>query len=139
MNEIIFLISNLNDRFSDYFKKRKKGLGLRAFVSQSLPIMHEVYKNGGKMQINELYKAIPKPKPTITEMIKRLVKDGQLIKITSEKDRRISFVRVTEKSDFFKSIYLDTINNFSNKIFTNFTDHEKIKLKKLLEKAIANA
>lgn len=139
MNEIIFLISNLNDRFSDFFKKRKKGLGLRAFVSQSIPIMHEVYKNGGKIQINELYKAVPKPKPTITEMLKRLVTDGHLIKITSEKDRRVSFVQATEKSGFFKNLYLETINDFSSKIFTNFTDDEKIKLKKLLEKAIANA
>ena len=138
MNEIIFLISNLNDRFSDFFKNRKKGLGLRAFVSQSIPIMHEVYKNGGKIQINELYKAVPKPKPTITEMIKRLVTDGQLIKTTNEKDKRVSFVQVTKKSYFFKTIYLETINEFSAKIFTNFTDEEKSKLKELLEKAIAN-
>jgi DNA-binding MarR family transcriptional regulator len=138
MNEIIFLVSNLNDRFSDFFKKRKKGLGLRAFVSQSIPIMHEIYKNGGKIQINELYKAVPKPKPTITEMIKRLVADGHLKKTTSEKDKRVSFIHTTKKSDFFKSIYLEAINDFSSKIFSNFTDNEKIKLKKLLEKAIAN-
>jgi DNA-binding MarR family transcriptional regulator len=138
MNEIIYLISSLNDKFSDFFKKKKKNAGLRAFVSQSLHIMYEIYKNGGKMQINEIYKAVPKPKPTITEIIKRLVKDGQLIKITSEKDKRISFVQATKKSDLFKTIFLETTNDFSNKILNNFTDNEKKHLLKLLKKAIAN-
>ena len=101
--------------------------------------MHEVYKNGGKIQINEIYKAVPKPKPTIKEMLKRLVTDGSLIKITSEKDKRVFFLQAIKKSDFFKSIYLETINDFLSKIFTNFTDDEKIKLKKLSEKALANA
>ncbi len=101
-------------------------------------ILYLVFNEGEKIQIKELYNRINKNKPTITEMINKLVKLGYLEKEVSREDKRVSFVKTTKKSLEFKDYFQKISNNLLKTTFNGFSSKEKQEFIRLFKKANNN-
>ena len=135
---IVTLNAQLRVLVDDYLKMKLKEIGHDELIPSYGALLSLVFRNGGKVQIKDIYDKIPKNKSTITEMINRLVKLKYLVKVTCSEDKRVSYVVVTEKAielqPFFQEISVELLTLF----FQGFDEEEKIKFAELMKKAINN-
>lgn len=130
--------SILKNNIDTFLKDELKKCG-HEFVKPSYGmILYLVFKENGKVQIKDLYNQINKNKPTISEMINRLVDLGYLVKETCTKDKRVTYVVATDKTKAFKDDFYLISDKLLNTVFKNFEEDEKEMLIKLLVKANSN-
>jgi DNA-binding MarR family transcriptional regulator len=72
--------------------------------------------------------------PDITRLIDRLEKQGLVVRDRTNKDRRMSITKLTDKGLKFVNDIQPVIDNEHKKITKNLTDKECGKLSKMLEK-----
>lgn len=130
--------SLLRTHINQFLKNKLKEVDNEDLVPSYGALLSIVYKNGGKVQIKTIYDTLLKQKPTITEMIKRLVKLGYLKKEGSEEDKRINYVVATEKALAFQKDFDLISQELSEKVFEGFTEEEKNQFTALILKSINN-
>ena len=102
-----------------------------------LPILEAVKRNNGCTQ-TELAEALHISAPSVANSIKRLEKNGLIIKGTDENDNRRSIISITEKGDTVASLCRMKFNEIDEKCFGSLTKEEQEQLYKIMEKIIYN-
>lgn len=130
--------SVLKTQIDDFLKSRLREISNNEIIPSYGSLLSIVYKNGGSIQIKELYDTILKPKSTITDMINKLVDLGYLSKEVCCEDKRVTYVTATEKASKFKTDFDKISDELVDKIFNDFTENEKEQLAMLMKKAMKN-
>lgn len=130
--------SLLRTQINDFLKNKLREAGNEDLVPSHGTILSLVYRNGGRVQIKTIYDTLLKQKPTITEMINRLVKLGYLRKEGCQEDKRVTYVVATEKALTFQQDFNRISQELITKVFDNFSEEEKDEFTRLMIKAIKN-
>ncbi|HCQ89942.1 MAG TPA: hypothetical protein DIU45_09610 [Clostridium sp.] len=70
-------------------------------------------------------------KPSVTNMVKKLISKGLIYKIQSEKDRRKSYLYLTDKGKLLLEQDYNVVNEFTQEIKDSLTEDELEKYKEL--------
>lgn len=130
--------SMLKEKIAEFLKQKLKEVDKEDIVPSYGSLLSAIYNHGGRLQISALYEMLSKPKPTVTEMINRLVLLGYLEKTKCTEDKRVTYVIVTDKAKEFQKHYSDISKELIEKIYEGFTEEEKSEFTKLMIKAIDN-
>lgn len=95
------------------------------------PLLFSLYNNDGLSQ-KELADKIKITPATITVMLKRMEKSSLVTRKQDDEDQRISRVYLTEKGKEVCEELKGVMKSLNEECFSNFTDEEKILLRRLL-------
>ena len=131
---IVYFISKTKKKMLNFIEKKLKEKGLNDLVPSYGNILTALYDNDGKLTMKEIGELIGKDKSTVTALVNKLSKLGYVKKEKCKKDKRVIYVKTTEKSieieeksnDISKEVYL--------KAYKDFSVEEKEVLLKLLKK-----
>ena len=95
------------------------------------PLLFALYKENGQSQ-KDLAKKMRIQPATMTVMIKRMEKTNFIKREQDEKDQRISRIYITEKGNNVCKQLIEIHKGMEEECFENFTQDEKIVLRRLL-------
>lgn len=131
------LISQIHNYSSNFLKTSLSQEGLPEFVSSHGFILFKLSLTES-LTMTKLAKSINKDKSTTTALTKKLEKAGLVEREPSEKDRRIVYIRLSEKG----AQYTASLNRISKKLtetcYKGFTEDEKDLIFSLLTKISNN-
>jgi DNA-binding MarR family transcriptional regulator len=90
------------------------------------------------ISITELAHETMLHKSTLTKMLDNLEKSGHIRRVQSSKDRRVTYIRLTEKDRKLKDMYLTASGELEEIIYSGFTEGEKNQLDELLNRVLDN-
>ncbi|MFX0208386.1 MAG: MarR family winged helix-turn-helix transcriptional regulator, partial [Candidatus Hodarchaeota archaeon] len=91
-----------------------------------------------EISINELSKATLLGKSTLTTMLKRLEDEGHIQRIPSEKDRRKTLIKLTEKNQKLQEKYVQVSSEMNDLFYHGLTEQEKDEFDRYLEIILEN-
>ena len=103
--------------------KRFDGMGLHRGQP---PLIMELYKHDG-MTHSELSKKMEVTPATVTNMVKRMERDGLVVRRRVDEDERISRVYLTDEGKAMREKIMENIKSIESDIFEGFSE-EEIKL-----------
>ncbi len=127
----------------DYYEQQYNNKwmeGLSEISFSHLTISHFEYlttiKNMGRPSISILAEALKFAVPSVTIMVNKLVKEGLLIKIRSEEDKRVYEVELTELGHELIGMEKNTFTEISNELTSNLSEDELEQLTMLMKKGL---
>ena len=97
----------------------------------------ELYEQDGLTQ-SEMHKQIGIEQPTAVRTLDRMERDGLIVRQQSPTDRRILFIKLTDKGIQCKKTILDCAKELNSFALSGFTDSDKIKFNQLINKFNVN-
>ncbi len=97
-----------------------------------------LYKNNNIVSVKRLSNYLQKPKSTISDTIKSLIKKEYINKSKSNTDKRQYYIESTAKFESFNEIIIKIHKKLLNKVFNNFESIEKEIAIQIFEKIIDN-
>ena len=91
-----------------------------------------------EISIHELSKATLLGKSTLTTMLNRLEDEGYLKRIPSEKDRRKTLIKLTEKNQELQEKYVQVSSEMNELFYHGLTEQEKDEFERYLERILDN-
>jgi len=136
-HDVLHMIHSINTIISKNIENKMKKYCEKGLVTSHSEILEYLYKNE-KATMKDISKFTGRDKSTVTSLIKKLSAGGYVEKISDKKDRRKTFVRLTEKSKKLKQLFLDISTKLDNQTFNGLTDEETNILHILLNKMYKN-
>lgn len=131
---ILYFLSKTKKKMMKFLEQQLYSEGLEDLVPAYGNILTVLYNNNGELMMKEIANIVGKDKSTITVLIKNLMVLGYVKKKKSEKDRRVTFIQLTEKSYGIQKKFDKISNALSQKAYDGFTEEERIIFLKLLKK-----
>ena len=94
---VIGLISNIREKSAHFINDQLKNKNANDLINSYGTILSILYDNNGKISLNLIGKLTGKKKSTLTDMIKKLVTLGYIIREKSEIDKRSIEISLTKK------------------------------------------
>ena len=118
---IVYFISKTKKKMTYFIEKKLREKGLDDLVPSYGNILTALYDNDGKLSMKEIGQLTGKDKSTVTPLVNKLSKLGYVKKEKCKEDRRITYVKITEKgkeiedkfNDISKEVYLTAYKDFS--------------------------
>jgi DNA-binding MarR family transcriptional regulator len=131
---IVHFISKTKKKMINFIEQELKKQGLTDLVPSYGNILTVLYDNNGKLNMKEIGDLIGKDKSTVTALVNKLLKLGYVEKEKCIEDRRITYIKITEKSEKIQGKF----NNISKQVYStaykNFSVEEKETFLRLLKK-----
>ena len=131
---IVYFISKVKKKMTTFIEKSLNEKGLYDLVPSYGNILTALYDNNGKLSMKEIGQLVGKDKSTITALVNKLLKLGYVQKEKCLKDRRITYIILTEKGKAIE----DKVNLISKQVnlvaYKGFSEEDKDVLLKLLKK-----
>ncbi|MCT4597023.1 MAG: MarR family transcriptional regulator [Vallitalea sp.] len=135
---IIYFISKTKKRMTKFLEKKLNEYDLGDLIPSHGNILTVLYENNNKLTMKEIANKVGKDKSTITSLINKLIKLGYVTKETNPKDKRVSFIILTDKGKSIESKYNKICDEVSLTAYNGFSDEEKEVFLKLLKKLSTN-
>lgn len=136
---VVSVISKIRENNKLYINNKLKENNIKDISSVHGSILSILYKNNGKLTMKEIAKLTNKKKSTITDMIKKLIDCGYVVKCECDCDGRVIYASLTEKAYKIKPVFEKISNEMIDKLYSDFSEKEKEQLAKLLEKLEKNS
>lgn len=130
--------ARLRTHVNEWLRRRLDEAGYGELSPSHGAVLSIVYKNGGKVQIKTICEALCKGKPTVTEMVNRLVRLGYLEKCACPEDGRAVYVSATPKALAFRDEFAGISRELRETILAGFDEREALELARLLRRAAEN-
>jgi len=137
MDNLLKLISNLNNKLSNYIVEGMEEAGVNDFALSHGNILIN-FTNVKEMNFRELSKKINKSPQTMTTLVRKLEQEGYLSLKKDPQDKRNKLVSLTQKGQDFLPVMHNISSELYQKQYQNLTESEAAKLKELLMKVTAS-
>ena len=97
-----------------------------------------LYENGDKMPLNEIAKRIGRDKSTVTPLVNKLAGLGYVEKVAGQQDKRVTFVRLTERGYALKPRFDQISAQVYETAYRGFSPEEKEQFLSLLKRINQN-
>lgn len=136
-NTLFSYISRVHHKGASYIDEllRKKGIRNLSYSHIRIIIILSIYNRISMKEISEL---ISKDKSTVTTLVNKLEKLGYVKKITCQRDRRVTYLKLEEKAEEIVETVFQVANLFHQKVENILTKEEISTLFILMEKLIKN-
>lgn len=131
---IVYFISKTKKKMTDFIEKELKEKGLNDLVPSYGNILTVLYDNDGKLSMKEIGRLIGKDKSTVTALVNKLLKLGYVKKEKCKVDKRVTYVKITEKGKKIEDKFNDISKEVYLTAYKNFSKEEREVLLKLLKK-----
>ncbi|MFX0086547.1 MAG: MarR family winged helix-turn-helix transcriptional regulator [Candidatus Hodarchaeota archaeon] len=132
-----FLIAKIHQLAGRIFTKKLKKYQLTEINPAQGRILFPLWKKDG-ISIRELSKTTLLGKSTLTTMLKRLEDEGHIQRIPSEKDRRKTLIKLTEKNQKLQEKYVQVSSEMNELFYRGLTEQEKDEFDRYLERILEN-
>lgn len=132
-----FQIAKIHQLGGRIFAKKLKHYQLNEINPAQGRILFPLWKKD-EISIHELSKATLLGKSTLTTMLKRLEEEGHIQRIPSEKDRRKTLIKLTEKNRKLQEKYVHVSSEMNDLFYKGLTEQEKDDFDRYLERILAN-
>ena len=136
-NTLFSYISRVHHKGASYIDEllRKKGIRNLSYSHIRIIIILSIYNRISMKEISEL---ISKDKSTVTTLVNKLEKLGYVKKITCQRDRRVTYLKLEEKAEEIVETVFQVANLFHQKVESILTKEEISTLFILMEKLTKN-
>jgi DNA-binding MarR family transcriptional regulator len=131
---IVHFISKTRKKMIKFIGNQLKEKGLDDLVPSYGNILTVLYDNDGKLSMKQIGKLVGKDKSTVTALVNKLLKLGYVQKEKCKKDNRITYIKLTEKSENIKDRFDEISKEVYLKAYNNFSIEEKEIFLRLLKK-----
>lgn len=114
---------------------RERGITELGFSHIRIIILLHIFE---VLSMKEIAEKISKDKSTVTSLADKLEKKGYIKKIVSQKDRRITYLMLEEKSKEILNIIFEVSDVFQNKVEKILDTNERKMFIKIMSKLIKN-
>jgi len=134
VHEMLGLIRQVHIRMSSYYSQ---ALSKYKLTVQHYTLMFQLIYEG-RMKMNEIAKRLSVTNPAVTNIVDQLEKEFYIKRVPCQKDRRVTFIEVTEEGQqWVNSIQAKTINLFSE-TFSSLNNEERNHIVKFYQTFINN-
>ena len=135
---IVYFISKTKKKMIKFIEKELMEKGLGGLIPSHGNVLTALYENDGMLTMKEIANRIGKDKSTVTPLVEKLLKLGYVEKEKSQKDKRITYIKLTDKGRRIESKYNEISSDVRDTAYKNFSDEEKETFLKLLKKLSDN-
>lgn len=135
---IVYFISKTKKKMLRYIEKGLREKELFNLVPSYGNILTVLYDHEGKLSMKKIAELLGKEKSTITSLVNKLEKLGYVQKVKSQKDRRTTFVCLTEMGKDIEQKFEEISSDLQKTAYHNFSIEEKQELLRLLKKLNQN-
>ncbi|MFX1283489.1 MAG: MarR family winged helix-turn-helix transcriptional regulator [Promethearchaeota archaeon] len=132
-----FLIAKIHQLAGRIFAKKLKQYQLTEINPAQGRILFPLWQKDG-ISIRELSKETLLGKSTLTTMLKRLEDEGHIQRIPSEKDRRKTLIKLTEKNQKLQEKYVQVSSEMNDLFYQGLSEQEKDEFDRYLERILEN-
>ncbi len=122
---IVYYLSKAKKIIHRYIAKRLLEEGIRDVVPSHGNIFTALSENGGVLPMKDIARLSGKDKSTITSHIKHLVSCGYIEKSINERDKRVTFIKLTSKGESFLKVYEQISKEINDISYMDMTEEEK--------------
>ncbi|MTI67247.1 MAG: MarR family transcriptional regulator [Firmicutes bacterium] len=130
---ILYFLSRTKKKMVNYIENQLEKNGLNDLIPSHGNILTVLYNNG-KLTMKEIANLIGRDKSTVTPLVNKLVKLGYIKKEKCQKDRRLTYITLSNKGVEIEAKYNKISKNLLDTAYENFTEEEQNNLLKLLKK-----
>jgi len=131
---IVYFISRTKKKMIEFIEKKLYENGMDDIVPSSGNILTALYEHNEKLTMSKIAKIIGKDKSTVTPLVSKLLSLGYIEKENDEKDKRITYIVLTEKGKQLESKFNAISSEVYKTAYKNFSEEEKEIFLKLLKK-----
>ena len=135
---IVYFISKTKKKMVKFIEKKLYEKELYNLVPSYGNILTVLYDHNGTLSMKDIGTLLGKEKSTITAIVDKLEKLGYVSKIKSEKDRRTTYVCITEMGKDIEKKFEEISFDVQSTAYNNFTQEEKREFLRLLKKMNQN-
>jgi DNA-binding MarR family transcriptional regulator len=130
-----YLLNMMLNKSEQLEEKVKQHSILHNLTTRQLQCIELVYELKNPT-LSEIASQFDIKRPSATVLIDRLARDGYLLKVKSDSDRRSAHVHLTEKGEMAAEMHTEVHSLFAKKLTSGLTDSEIYILSVLLDKAL---
>ena len=131
---IVYFISRTKKKMIRFIEKKLHQNGMNDLIPSHGNILTALYESDGRLTMKKIAEIIGKDKSTVTPLVNKLLSIGYIKKEKDEKDKRITYIMLTNKGREIETKY----NNISSEVYKtaykDFSEEEKETFLKLLRK-----
>lgn len=131
-----FLITKIHHLSGRIFSKKLREYGIKIHPGQGR-ILFALWKSDG-IPVNELAKRTLLGKSTLTTMLDRLVDQGFVRRVPSERDRRVILIELTEKNRQLQDKYIQVSQEMTDLFYQGFSSSEIDEFETTLRRLLTN-
>lgn len=131
---IVYFISRTKKKMIQFIEKKLNQNGIGDLIPSHGNILTALYENNEKLTMSKIAQIIGKDKSTVTPLVDKLLCLGYIQKEKDEKDKRITYILLTDKGKQLESKFSAISNEVYTTAYKNFSQEEKEIFLKLLKK-----
>jgi len=135
---IVYFISKTRKKMIRFIEKKLSAKELDELIPSHGNVLTALYENGGMLTMKEIAQIIGKDKSTVTPLVEKLLSLGYVEKEKSQRDKRITHIKLTQKGREIESKYDEISRDVNDTAYRNFSQEEKEIFLKLLKKLYDN-
>lgn len=136
-DNVLFFISLLRDCAYQYLSTELKRRGILGIEPSHGVILRQLGQRG-PLSMSELAKLTGRTKPTVTVLVKKLIRYGYVMRCQDREDGRVFNVSLTQKALDLAGDLVEVSEGMRNTLFKGFSEEQKKDLVGLLNKAVGN-
>jgi DNA-binding MarR family transcriptional regulator len=123
-NYVVYSFNKVKKMMHQYLDNQIKSFDIYDLVPAYADILTSLYINDGKLKMNQISEMVGKDKSTITVLVNKLADRGYVIKEKSTLDKRVTYIKLSEKAYNYENEFLMIASNVRQVAFKDFSDDE---------------
>lgn len=124
VNSSISFLSHIHTMTASFLTEKLKQQGFNDFASSHGNILFQLNKHG-KMTMSELAKSINRDKSTATVLVRKLEKEGFVLIVSDENDKRNKNIQLSQKGLEYTKVTNEISNELLSTFYNGFSEQEK--------------
>lgn len=124
VNSSISFLSHIHTVTASFLTEKLKQQGFNDFASSHGNILFQLNKHG-KMTMSELAKSINRDKSTATVLVRKLEKEGFVLIVSDENDKRNKNIQLSQKGLEYTKVTNEISNELLSTFYNGFSEQEK--------------
>lgn len=124
VNSSISFLSHIHTVTASFLTEKLKQQGFNDFASSHGNILFQLNKHG-KMTMSELAKSINRDKSTATVLVRKLEKEGFVLIVSDENDKRNKNIQLSQKGLEYTKVMNEISNELLSTFYNGFSEQEK--------------
>jgi len=135
---IVYFISRTKKKMIKFIERKLFENSLDDLIPSHGNILTALYDNDGVLTMKAVADLIGKDKSTVTPLVNKLLKLGYIKKEKCKEDKRVTFIKLTDKGKGIESKFKAISNEVVTTAYKGFSQEEKEIFLRLLKKLSNN-
>lgn len=132
-NKIAAQISDVRTKINGYLLRELQNCGITGLAPSHGAILNHLFHNE-VVSMKDLAKAVRRDKSTVTTLVGKLIAGGYVEKVASVDDQRSTLVRLTQKGEEFRPVFMEISEKLLNRIWQGIDAKEQKEVVRILKK-----